>query len=42
MATEIPVAEADRKRPKTRTIEDRANKSIFLFFIASPPFFMLN
>jgi len=37
-ADETPIAEAGRIRVKTRAIETRVNKSIFLFFIAAPPF----
>jgi len=37
-ADETPTAEAGRIRLKTRTIESKAGKSIFLFFIAAPPF----
>ena len=33
---EAPATEAGRIRPKTRKIESRAAKSIFLFFIAAP------
>jgi hypothetical protein len=35
MVAEAPPAEAGRIRLKTRTIESRAGRSIFLFFIAA-------
>jgi hypothetical protein len=40
-ADEAPIAEAGRIRLKTRTIENKADNRLFLFFIAAPPLFTL-